>query len=366
MNVKILAKIYLQQVFRILNKILNKKENPMKKNCFLFAIILSILFLSCSENSFEFDEHGCYLSLEAAKTQALKSKKEIVLLITTEDEDTYSSEFVNTVVKDENFKNEMKDRCIFVHFDFSEKSFQKAALKEDMSEKEIADTEKFSNVLQKNYNIASIIEVEYTPALYIFSKEGYLISEMDYEEPFADSSEFADFVDVYLEVADDFEESFLVTETGTDLERVYAIDELYNAAPVKSRYFMIDLARNVIELDKNNETGLVSKYMLSVAEYDALNCWTQGDVQGALQAYLNIAKSDFLSDSEKQQAYYTAAYLLATSGSADYDLIISYLENAIKILPDGENSDMIEQALDYIKSLKDDAALSESDSLSTE
>ena len=43
-----------------------------------------------------------------------------------------------------------------------------------------------------------------------------------------------------------------------------------------------------------------------------------------------------------------AAYMLLTSGSTEYGVVIKYLQDAVKINPDGEYTPMIQEFLNYV------------------
>ena len=52
-----------------------------------------------------------------------------------------------------------------------------------------------------------------------------------------------------------------------------------------------------------------------------------------------------------QQCYYMAAWTLASTGSAAPDVIMGYLNNAVSVAPDSENTPLIYSFMEYFQSL---------------
>ena len=139
------------------------------------------------------------------------------------------------------------------------------------------------------------------------------------------------------------------TKKGSNIEKVRAIDALCKETPEKYRPMLIELTKTIPELDKNNETGLCSKYIVDAAESKAIELYSKGDIAGAVQSYISACENKFIEPTEKQECYYMAAYLLASTGSDDYQVILSYLDSALAACPEGDKVQYINSAIDYYK-----------------
>ena len=109
------------------------------------------------------------------------------------------------------------------------------------------------------------------------------------------------------------------------------------------------MAPQYSSLDKENASGLCSKYYVIEAESKAITAYTAGDVPGAIQAYIAAGDNSKLNPEDKQECYYMAAYLLASAGSEDYDIILAYLNKAYEICSDSEKAPFILNAINYYK-----------------
>jgi tetratricopeptide (TPR) repeat protein len=129
------------------------------------------------------------------------------------------------------------------------------------------------------------------------------------------------------------------------------VDSLYNATDENFRIFLLPMVKLVLELDKNNESGLLGKYIMVNAETEALTAYSQGDTEAAIKKYLEVADNKFVKNEDKQECFYTAAYLAAYSGSEDYQGIITYLQTAYELSPDSAKAPAIKDAITYFQTV---------------
>ena len=162
-----------------------------------------------------------------------------------------------------------------------------------------------------------------------------------------DVKEFAELLSTYDEESAKMREMITATQKGTNLERVNAIDKLYTSAPENYKPFLLDLAKTIPELDKKNESGLCSRYIVAAAEAKAISLFTKGDIVGAVQAYVSACDEKHISAEERQECYYMAAYLLASTGADDYELIVNYLTLALTACPESAKVEYIQNAITY-------------------
>lgn len=321
----------------------------MKNNYkFIFFSIMCVIFtfIGCGKKALT-DECGCYLNLDDACSNAEKKNQDILVLITSNGDDFVSEEFIEEVLKDETFKSTISKKYTVYHFDFSQKSYEKTVASPTASKAEQDLADSYADLMQTGYQFATLLDCQYTPAVFLLTKERYVIAEIEYENEIMDPEEFISLLQKYDDKSMELKEKVAATKKGTNLEKVEAIDKLYNDTSEKYRPMLIDLAKSIPELDKNNESGLCSKYLVLAAESKAIAAYTKGDLVGAVQSYISACDSSYINPDEKQECYYMAAYLLASTGSEDYDVIISYLNMALEASANSEKVPYILNAINY-------------------
>ena len=93
--------------------------NNMKKTFLLTLLISLILMSGCSK--VQLDSEGCFTDADAALKYASKKDRNLLLCITMENDDAESTAFLNSVLRNENFKNEIASDYVLLHFDFSQR-----------------------------------------------------------------------------------------------------------------------------------------------------------------------------------------------------------------------------------------------------
>lgn len=320
------------------------KKNIVKLTALL--IIAAALFVSCGKT--ETDSTGCFNDIDKAAEFAQKNNQDILVLITMSGDDDSSADFIEKVLNDSAFKSEVSGKYATIHMDFSQTSYEKTIVKEEDSKEVQKAAEDYANIMQRNTVLASMLNAQYTPSFFILSKEKYFISQLEYSEPVTTLSAFTSLINEKQDLINIAHEMIKATKTGSNKDRIAAIDRFYEETGVNYRPLISDLIDSVITLDKNNETGLVSKYILAKADAQSSSFFMVGDINGAVQNYLKICEDERLLPEHKQQAYYLAAYLLAMSSSDDYQSIFNYLKSAINVDPENEAVESIKAVLDYL------------------
>ena len=111
--------------------------------------------------------------------------------------------------------------------------------------------------------------------------------------------------------------------------------------------FTLPLLKYALELDPENKSGLTGRMAFAQGEIEALFAYSQGDVETAVTKYLKAADNQYVKAEEKQECLYTAAYLVAYSGSEDYETILSLFQTAYEIAPNSTRAESIQKAIDY-------------------
>ncbi|MCI1210179.1 MAG: thioredoxin family protein [Treponema sp.] len=320
------------------------------KKIFTFAGILfatGILLTGCG--GVKPDEFGWYHDLAAAKKEAQTKNKNILLLMTADDSDTESSKMKTAVFNTDEFTAAEKDAFVFCNLDFSQSEYAKGQAADGASEKEKKVAENAAARFNDNLKLATTYSITKTPCVLVLTKEGYMIAPIENDEETQTPSAYQALLDAESEKIGKVTDMVKATTVGGNVEKVRAIDTLYEATDTDYRYPLADLIRSVPALDEKNETGLVGKYVLATANADAMDAYMNKDVKGATDAFAKAAGSDKLSAEQKQQAYYTAGYILGSSGSQDYDTMLSYFQSAYDAAPESGYAVNIAQMITMIK-----------------
>jgi hypothetical protein len=314
------------------------------------AIIFVVLPLT--KNSVKADEFGWYHDYDTAKKLALKENKSILLLVSETGEDKDSKTLKDTVLNTKKFTDSARKDFVLVNIDVTQTEYKKTVAAENATEKEQKSADDNAAKFKRNMQILSLYRTQMTPAVYVSTKDGYFVSYIVYDAsvntPDAYLKMLADKTDDIKKVND----LAAAAEKNTGVGKVKAIDALYEATDQNYRDFLVDIYREVPDLDKKNESGLVSKYVLATANSDAIELYSKGDYPGAAKIFADAAAGGKLNKDDEQQSYYTAGYLLGSVGSQDYTTIIAYLQAAYNADPESEHAPSIQQTIDYVKSME--------------
>jgi len=324
-----------------------------KMKIFISAVLFmcAALFISCGSD-YEKDADGLNIEFEQALKIASKNKQNILLFVTMEGDDLFSETIMNNVVRTEDFKSEVMDKYTVVHIDFSQASYGKTAAKVNATKEENKQAEKYAAIMEYNSGVASLLNVNYTPSVYILTQNGYFIAQSMLSDQISSTSDFVKLLNSFNLTVDRMNKLFEKAEKGTSLEKVNAINDIFESTDAQHRVLLSDLVKQVPELDKTNRTGLVSKYLLAAAEDDAIASYQEGNILKAVKAYTDITNEKFIEPAHVQQAYYMAGYLLASSGSNDFDVILNYFKQSYDADPESEIAPTIQNIYDYILTMK--------------
>ena len=308
------------------------------------------------------DDYGCFVNYEDALKNAQKKKQPLLVFFTSQGDDEQSTQLVSDVIKSPDFAAEILKSYSVLHVDFSESAYQKTLAPEnaDQKQQDLANT--YTAIMQNNYQLVMLFNVEAMPSIFLCTKEGYVVTPVETDDDaYSVSGLKAALQDTSAEF-ELFEKMVKDTSKGSASSKVEAIDGLYRITSAEYRTFLLPLVQKVPELDKKNETGLVGKYIVATAEAKALSAYSQGDVETAIAQYLGAADNEFVKAEDKQECFYTAAYLSAYSGSEDYQGILTYLQTAYDLAPNSDKADAIKEAVDYFTLIENNSDQLYSDS----
>lgn len=323
----------------------------MKKLHLICAAVIASLFLAgCSKSALDSD--GFYNDMEKASKAAKKANQNILLIVTAEgdvdyDGNDFSTPFMNNVVRTEDFKRLIQSEFTVALMDFSESTYKKTVVTDDLSSKEKKQAKEIANQIEKNSILVSKLNPENAPAVYLFTKDVYFIGFVESVTSVNNAADFKDILDTHKSNVDLVNELVTGTKKGSNAEKLLAIDKLFMATPSIYRVFLSDLVDQAISYDKKNESGLMSKYIMAKADYEAMDLTIRGKIPEAAKKYADVAVNPFLGPMEKQQSYYMAAYTLGISGSSEVNQVLNYLQESMNAYPEGEAYEQIKATYEY-------------------
>lgn len=335
----------------------------MKKTVLLITIILAAtLFVSCGSKALK-DDYGCFVNYEDALKNAQKKKQPLLVFFTSNGDDGQSTQVVQNILGNSDFATKLLKSYSVLHVDFSEAAYQKTIAPENADVKQQKLANAYTTIMQNNYQLVMLFNVDTMPAIYLCTKEGYVVTPVEAEDEIVSLDALNTALEQVAPEYDLFTQMVKDTTKGSASAKVEAIDGLYRITNPQYRTFLLPLVQKVPELDKTNETGLVGKYIVAAAEAKALSAYSQGDVETAIAQYLTAADNEFVKAEDKQECFYTAAYLSAYSGSEDYQGLLTYLQTAYDLAPASQKAPAIKEAIDYFQLIIDNTTESLSNSI---
>ena len=321
----------------------------MKKITVVLAAVACILLASCGAKK---DANGWYDDFEAAKKEAKSSNKNILLFVNSDMDVPGTDAGVKFLLENADFTKAVKDKVVCVHFDFTDLAAAMAEIPEGATNKEQKAAEKRKAKLNTQFRIADCYMVQQTPAVVLATKEGYFITDVQFDFIGTTADGYVSALSLEDAVVSEVNAMVSATKKGSSAERVKAIDKFYESQSEGHRLLLSDLCRKVLSLDKKNETGLVSKYIVALSHADAYTYLVTGDVEKVLSIYEKNAADKRISPDDAQTLYYIAANVLANTRVGSADKIIELLEKSIAASPESEYAPTLMQILDSVKQMK--------------
>ena len=318
----------------------NKKIKPI-----LGALAIAVFFTGCSASA-KAGKNGWYVDYDAAKKEAQKKNKNLLIFFSVVDNDAESWTLKEKVFDTKEFVSALSKRFILVNLDFS------ASLSEDdedQSEKGKKEAEERQRKIEYMGYIASLYNVDSIPSVFLATKEGYYAAKLETSDEDASPEAYIKLIESKTADLDKINALTDAVRAASGAEKARAIDALSEATDDTRRLLLADLFRTLPSLDPNDETGLVGKYLLLTAVFDASTFYARRDFSSAIQALASAAEDERLSASERQHAYYYAGELLTTTGSTDYKAVFDYFQKAYDADPESEYAPRIAKMLVALK-----------------
>ena len=318
----------------------NKKIKPI-----LGALAIAVFFTGCSASA-KAGKNGWYVDYDAAKKEAQKKNKNLLIFFSVVDNDGESQALKEKVFDTKEFISALSKRFILVNLDFSASLSEDT---EDQSEKEKKKAEERQRKIEYMGHIASLYNVDSIPSVFLATKEGYYAAKIETSDEDAAPEAYIKLIESKSADLDKINTLADAVRAASGVEKVRAIDALSEATDDTRRLLLADLFRTVSSLDPENETGLVGKYILLTSVSDASTFYAQRDFASAIQALASAAEDKRLGGRERQQAYYYAGELLTTTVSTDYKAVFDYFQKSYDADPESEYAPRIAKMLVALK-----------------
>ncbi|MGP1587033.1 MAG: hypothetical protein ACTTHG_01680 [Treponemataceae bacterium] len=323
----------------------------MKKNLSvilgMFFVFSSLFFIGCENTG----ESPWTTNWEQAVTKANESRQNILLFFSTlegeeENPAVFLSQNLNNAFSKSYFRKKVAKNYVLMNINFN-------------SNKEEVDYEQLTNAssLVNKYAIQSL------PTILLVTPEGYVIASITGEKIEEKPSK------IIKNLASSNGKSKKVTKLRAELseeieiKKLFIIDKLISNLDPDYQYLLVELISEIKLSDPDNESGLLNKYIMNFAYIEALDAFNRGDAQEAIDVFIRAAEDENIIAKDKQEAYQTAAYLLANTGLGTKQLVIEYLEKAKDANPKSDQVKVIQETIDYIKSVSESENNSLNDSL---
>ncbi len=311
----------------------------MKKFAYtvLALLALSVFLAGCGKNA-KLDTSHCTSDFEGGISAALRENKQIILFFSS-DEDEKSPALKENLLETADFLTALTEKYVLVNLDFSASRFESvmAPVPEDSKREEKAQAEARAR-LTKDMKTAMAVAAQGSPAFYLLTKEGYPVAAFAIDAE-ATAGEFvASMNEQTKDALEAYTKLLSAADSATGSDKVRALDAVFEATNAEWRYLVLSFSRQIVQLDKNNDSGVVGKHILALANGRATDLFLEQDVKGASAEFVNAAQNALLTAEEKQEAYYTAGYLLAQGGSTDYDAIQGLLQLAYDAAPESAHA----------------------------
>ncbi len=321
----------------------------MKKIAFAIAVVLGVLFTSCGAKK---NAAGWYTDFEAAKKAANSKNKSILLFVHSDYDMDGSDAGVAALTGSSEFIKALNERYVCVLFSFTDLETTMNGAGLDATNAEQKAVEKRKKLLQEQFRVADIYAIQETPSITLITKDGYYITSVSNDFSGSSVDGYVGLVNAEDAAVRQMQAAVLATEKGSASERIAAIDALFESSTEMQRLALVDLSRKLVDLDKKNESGLVSKHLFSIANAESYEKLSSLDFVGAVKIYSRYAEDKRILPVDSQALYFMAASAMARSGSSDVSAVIALLQKSIDVLPDGENVASIKTVMENLQNMQ--------------
>ncbi len=323
----------------------------MHRLCFrrLLSLALLVLFLFASCKKKELWQ----TDFDAALQEAQEQEKKLFVLFSGEDWDGKTANFRADVLDTDEFKEFVKEGYVLLNIDLSEAEQAKAIPEADANEQEKAEAALLQTKINAKQDVIRRYGVTGYPCIYILSKEGYVLSIVHYNENLNAPSVLSGIYEEQSAGMAEISSAISRMQLAAGVEKVRAIDSLYEATPEAGRKPLASLVKEVPSLDPSDESGLVGKYEFIKTYDEAMEKLSEGQQDGVVESFIEIAEHGHLDPARKLEAYYNAAYLMALFGESDYDRMYELLGKAQESDPESVRMEDISNLMTMVSKFRE-------------
>lgn len=323
----------------------------MKKKLFVPILFITffVLFVSC-KSSTKKSENGFFYSFEDCKKSAQKADKDFLVIFTSDDENSVA--FNKNLLESDDFASVIFDSFEVVHFDFSKTTFENAQIQPYFSKQQKKDAENLQKIINEGNSIVSKVRCQVTPSIYRFSKDGFFICEVILENAEYSSKKLLEKLLLSDSYSKEISEKYQEIKKLSGIEKVQKIDEFYKTFSMQQSFFVEPLIQDVLAADKNNESGLLSKYLFQSVQIKTSNLLGEKRFKEISDEYLKLLENPVFTADEKINLYFSAAFYLGLAENPDdIPKIIEYLEAALSLDEKSHYKDDLNDLINFYKGL---------------
>ena len=194
------------------------------------------------------------------------------------------------------------------------------------------------------------------PAMILATSQGYVYGVVSYDATVTTPEQFLAVLDTNTENGRKIKDLVKAVESSAGVEKLNAIDALYEATDPAFAYLLSDLYGMAAELDPNNESGKRGKYAMLNAYSEATEFLYVGNATAAIEAMLAPLDEGFCSPEEQQELLYQVAYFCSLTG--DVENMIHYLNTALERAPESEMAAAIRATIEAYTMSEENAGIS--------
>lgn len=305
------------------------------------SLAVLLIFVSCASTP-----TGWISDYEEGQQLASKEGKDLFLFFSSEDSDGVSTQLRSSIFDTESFIKAAGKDYVLVHLDFSESRLMAVQVPEDATEEQKQAAEASMPQLEKDLGTAMNFSVteDGLPAMILATAQGYVYGVVAYDATVTTPEQFMAVVNENSENRNKIKTLVKAIDSSSGVEKLKAIDELYEATDPAYTYLLADFFSMAPELDPSNESGKRGKYAILNAYSIATEALYTGDAFGAISAMLAPIEEGFCSPEEQQELYYQAAYFASLVG--DSENMMNYLTTALELAPESEMAAAIRLTID--------------------
>jgi len=319
----------------------------------LAALVVLVSLVGCASTP-----TGWISDYEEGQQLASEEGKDLFLFFSSEDTDGVSTQLRSSIFDTESFIKAAGKDYVLVHLDFSESRFLAVQVAEDATEEEKKKAEELMPQLEKDITTAVNFSVAggAMPAMILATSQGYVYGVVSYDATVTTPEQFLAVLDTNTENGRKIKDLVKAVDSSAGVEKLNAIDALYEATDPAFAYLLSDLYGMAAELDPNNESGKRGKYAMLNAYSEATEFLYVGNATAAIEAMLAPLDEGFCSPEEQQELLYQVAYFCSLTG--DVENMIHYLNTALERAPESEMAAAIRATIEAYTMSEENAGIS--------